>query len=52
MIADFLVYVLICLQAAYFKGFNPIKRPGSDHDTADVPNLLKYDYFLDYIKVW
>ena len=48
--ADFLVYLLVCLQIRYFTR-NPIHRGTPDQTNGAISNYFKFDYWIDYFKV-
>lgn len=49
-VADFLVYVVVCLQLKNFIR-NPLKHNTSEHVSGDVPNFYESKYWSDYVKV-
>ena len=49
LLADFLVYLLVCLQVHYFRD-TPLRRAGEE--TGEVQSdLFRFQFWLDYIKV-
>jgi len=49
LLADFLVYLLVCLQVHNFRD-NPLRRAGEE--TGEVQSdIFRFQFWLDYIKV-
>lgn len=48
--ADFLVYIVVCLQMGYFRN-NPLRSHSSDHFVRHDNDFLQFNFFIDYIKV-
>ena len=48
--ADFLVYVVVCLQFIHFLR-NPLKQGIPQQTDGTVPNFYESKYWIDYIKV-
>lgn len=49
-VADFLVYIVVCLQLKNFIR-NPLKHDTSEHATEAVHNFYESKYWNDYVKV-
>ena len=48
-VADFLVYLLVCLQMCYFY-YNPFSNAAEETDEVQ-PNMYRFQFGLDYVKV-
>lgn len=48
-LADFLVYLLVCLQMRYFY-YNPFSNAAEETDEVQ-PNMYRFQFGLDYVKV-
>ena len=48
--ADFLVYIIVCLQVMYTV-HNPLKKASSVEAEAKSPNFYEVQYWIDYFKV-
>ena len=49
-VADFLVYIVVCLQLKNFIR-NPLKHNTSEHASGTVHNFYESKYWNDYVKV-
>lgn len=49
-LADFITYLLVCLQIRYFTG-NPVHQGTPDQTNGTISNYFKFEHAIDYFKV-
>ena len=50
ILADFLVYLLVCFQMYYFHE-NPLKKAGKGVTDGQLAKFLRLQFLVDYVKV-